>query len=151
MHINFPIIWYIHCMTVNQRLHTIQDYTIPLYEKKITWLCAKRNPQRERRKIPAYQTRDTSSIRKRRLIPSCPAADRSELCQRFPGDSAFSTVVPRPSVASQGRHRLARRPAMTGRTSRISCLFETSTSSSDHERVQLSDSLRALRGKGEWR
>lgn len=90
------------------------------------------------------QTRGTSSIRKRHLIPSCLATDRSEFCRRFPGDSAFSTVVLRPSVASQGQRRLIHRLVMTGKTSRRSCPFETSTSSLDHERVQLSYSSPAL-------
>ncbi|KYM78721.1 hypothetical protein ALC53_10775 [Atta colombica] len=71
--------------------------------------------------------------------------DRNELCQHSLVDSAFSMVVPRPNAVSQGRRRRVHRPTMTGRRSRRSCLFETSTSSSDREMIQLSDNLRALR------
>lgn len=105
--------------------------------------------QRGRGKITTYQTRGTSSIHKRRSIPFCPATAQSELCPHFPEDSPFSKVVPRPSAASQGQHRRGRRPTMTGRRSQRSCLFETSTSSSGHERFQFSDSSRALRSKEE--
>ncbi|KYM95751.1 hypothetical protein ALC62_13569, partial [Cyphomyrmex costatus] len=87
----------------------------------------------------SYRTRDTSSIHKRRLIPFYPVIDRNELCRRSPVDSEFSTVVPRPNAVSQGRRRQAHRPTMTGRRSRRLCLFETSTSSSDHEIIQLLD------------
>ncbi|KYQ56913.1 hypothetical protein ALC60_04117 [Trachymyrmex zeteki] len=74
-----------------------------------------------------------------------PRWNRNELCRHSLVDSAFSTVAPRPNAVSQGRRRQVHRPTMTGRRSRRSCLFETSTSSSDHEMIQLSDSLRALR------
>lgn len=87
---------------------------------------------------------DTSSIHKRHLIPFFPATGQNELCPHFPGDSTFSKLVPRPSVASQGQHRRAHRPAMTGKTSQRSCPFETSTSFSDHEKVQFSGSSRVL-------
>lgn len=122
-------------------VHTVQGYDILSYQKKDQVITRKTQSALHKEKGgKTYRTRDMFSIRKRRLTPFYPAAGRNELCRRSPEDSAFSMAVPPPSAASQGRHRRALHPAVTGKRSRRLCLFETSTSSSDHETIQFSDS-----------
>lgn len=143
MHINFLIIWLLNCVPFKIAYYFIREKNPVQNIVRVV--------QRERRKIPTYPIYDTSSIHKRHLIPFFPATGQNELCPHFPGDSTFSKLVPRPSAASQGQHRRAHRPAMTGKTSQRSCPFETSTSFSDHEKVQFSGSSRVLRSKEELR
>lgn len=145
-------IFRLECAWLIIRVHAVQGYDILSYQEKDQALTRKTtqsaNCTRRKAERSTYQTRDTSSIRTRRLIPFYPATDRNELCQRSPEDSAFSTVWLPPSAASQGRRRRAHHPTVTERRSQKSCLFETSTSSSDHETmIYFSDSLQALWNK----